>query len=138
FEQVHRARLRTLFEHRGLSLSRRDGAVIGCSGRSPRGDFVVAAEHVVLCSGGINGNLERVRAHWDPVYGPFPENLHSGTDPRADGALHDQVQQVGGRVVKLGQMWNYAAGIAPPQPQYPRHGISLIPARSALWLEPSG
>lgn len=138
FEHVYRARLRTLFEHRVLGLIRRDGAVVGCSGRGPQGDFTVDAEHVVLCSGGINGNLERVRAHWDPVYGPFPENLLNGTDPRADGALHDQVQQVGGQVVKLGQMWNYAAGIAHPQPQYPHHGISLIPARSALWLEPCG
>lgn len=138
FGHARQAQLQTLFEHRVAGLLQRDGAVVGCHGRSPQGDFEVRAEHVVLCSGGINGNLDLVRRHWDPIYGPCPENLLNGTDPRADGALHEQVRVVGGQVVKLGQMWNYAAGIAHPQPQYPRHGISLIPARSALWLEPSG
>lgn len=138
FGHAGQARLRSLFEHRVLGLVQRDGAVVGCHGHGPEGDFEVEAEHVVVCSGGINGNLERVRRHWDPIYGPFPENLLNGTDPRADGALHDQVQQAGGQVVKLGRMWNYAAGIAHPQPQYPRHGVSLIPPRSALWLDATG
>lgn len=135
---VQAARLRTLFEHRVVGLVQRNGAVVGCQGDGPQGDFEVSAEHVVLCSGGINGNLELVRRHWDPIYGPCPENLLNGTDPRADGALHEQVRRVGGQVINLGQMWNYAAGIAHPQPQFPQHGISLIPARSALWLEPGG
>lgn len=138
FEHRHAARLRWLFAHRVCSLQQRNGKVVGCQGTSLQGEFEVAAEHVVLCSGGINGNLDLVRQHWDPIYGPYPENMLNGTDPRADGALHEQVRQVGGQVVKLGQMWNYAAGIAHPDPEYPQHGISLIPARSALWLEPSG
>jgi len=138
FGHARQERLQTLFDHRVRSLVQRNGAVVGCQGSSPQGEFEVEAEHVVLCSGGINGNLELVRRHWDPIYGPCPANLLNGTDPRADGALHEQVRQVGGQVVKLGQMWNYAAGIAHPRPQYPQHGISLIPARSALWLEPSG
>lgn len=138
FGHARQAQLQTLFGHRVTGLLQCDGAVVGCWGQGPQGDFDVRAEHVVLCSGGINGNLELVRRHWDPIYGPCPENLLNGTDPRADGALHEQVCVVGGQVVKLGQMWNYAAGIAHPQPQYPGHGISLIPARSALWLEPSG
>ncbi|HET8765104.1 MAG TPA: FAD-binding protein, partial [Rhodanobacter sp.] len=37
-----------------------------------------------------------------------------------------------------GEMWNYAAGIAHPQPQFPGHGLSLIPAKSALWLDHHG
>lgn len=138
FEHANRARLQALFRHRVTSLQQQDGAVTGCHGEGPDGTFEVAAEQVVVCSGGINGDLARVRRHWDPIYGPCPENLLNGTDPRADGALHDQVLAVGGQVVKLGQMWNYAAGIAHPHPAYPQHGISLIPARSALWLEPSG
>lgn len=133
-----RAQLQLLFDHRVLGLEQRNGAVVGCNGRSADGAFQVRAEHVVLCSGGINGDLGKVRQHWDPLYGPCPDNLLNGTDPRADGALHQQVQRVGGQVVRLGQMWNYAAGIAHPQPQYPQHGLSLIPPRSALWLEASG
>ena len=133
-----RDKLSCLFGHRVLGLEMRDGAVVGCHGRSVDGDFRIEAEHVVVCSGGINGDLEKVRQHWDPLYGPFPENLLNGTDPRADGALHEQVQAVGGQVVKLGRMWNYAAGIAHPEPQYPQHGLSLIPSRSALWLDATG
>ena len=131
-------RLSCLFEHRVLGLEMRNGAVVGCHGRSSAGDFLIEAEHVVLCSGGINGDLTKVRQHWDPLYGPYPENILNGTDPRADGALHEQVQAVGGQVVKLGRMWNYAAGIAHPEPQYPQHGLSLIPSRSALWLDATG
>lgn len=132
------AKFQLLCEHRVHQLEQQNGLVVGAQGTSPQGDFVVQAEHSVLCSGGINGSLARVRQHWDPIYGPCPENLLNGTDPRADGSLHDKVRQLGGQVVKLGQMWNYAAGIAHPKPQYPAHGVSLIPARSALWLEPSG
>ena len=138
FEHTAAERLRSLFEHRVERLLQHNGAIVGCQGRGPDGDFSVAAEQVVLCSGGINGNLELVRRHWDPLYGPCPDNLLNGTDPRADGALHGEVQRLGGQVVRLGQMWNYAAGIAHPQPRFPAHGISLIPARSALWLDASG
>ncbi len=132
------ASLNCLFEHRVLGLETRNGAVVGCHGRSGAGDFRIDAEHVVVCSGGINGDLAKVRQHWDPLYGPYPENILNGTDPRADGELHGQVQAAGGQVVKLGRMWNYAAGIAHPEPQYPQHGLSLIPSRSALWLDASG
>ena len=138
FEHSVAERLRSLFEHRVERLLQHNGTIVGCQGRGPDGDFSVAAEQVVLCSGGINGNLELVRRHWDPLYGPCPDNLLNGTDPRADGALHGEVQRLGGQVVRLGQMWNYAAGIAHPQPRFPAHGISLIPARSALWLDASG
>ncbi|WP_392603273.1 FAD-binding protein [Stutzerimonas sp. CQPMC-PStu] len=122
----------------GAGAGTRNGAVVGRHGRGPEGDFRIEAEHVVVCSGGINGDLAKVRQHWDPLYGPFPENILNGTDPRADGELHAQVQAAGGQVVKLGRMWNYAAGIAHPEPQYPQHGLSLIPSRSALWLDATG
>ena len=132
------ARMNCLYEHRVEGLVRRNGAVVGCHGRNGSQDFLIDAEHLVVCSGGISGDLSKVREHWDPLYGPYPENILSGTDPCADGELHAQVQAVGGQVVKLGRMWNYAAGIAHPKPKFPRHGLSLIPSRSALWLEPSG
>lgn len=138
FAHPRRIHLQLLFEHRANGLQRCNDAVRGCHGIGPDGDFEIEAEHVVLCSGGINGNLDRVRQHWDPIYGPCPANLLNGADPRADGALHDEVSAAGGKVVKLGQMWNYAAGIAHPRPQYPQHGLSLIPPRSALWLEADG
>lgn len=119
------------------------GAIQGCIGTgtsdsSTSFDFQVQAKATIVCSGGINGNLDRVREHWDSIYGPFPENILNGVSPAADGALHDEVRNVGGQVVNLGQMWNYAAGIAHPKPKFPRHGLSLIPPRSALWLNAKG
>jgi predicted oxidoreductase len=32
-------------------------------------------------------------------------------------------------------MWNYAAGVHHPQPRKPGHGLSIVPPRSALWLD---
>ena len=38
----------------------------------------------------------------------------------------------------LDYMWNYAAGIPHPEPQFDAHGLSLIPCKSALWLDYQG
>ena len=35
-------------------------------------------------------------------------------------------------------MWNYAAGIHHPNPSVPGEGLSLIPPKSALWLDATG
>ncbi|RUO34401.1 FAD-binding dehydrogenase [Aliidiomarina shirensis] len=140
----HGNKLQICYQHRVNSLIRdpQTGTIQGCVGTINAGaapvDFEVFAPATIVCSGGINGNIDRVREHWDSVYGPFPENILNGVSPAADGALHDEVQNVGGQVVNLGQMWNYAAGIAHPKPQFSRHGLSLIPPRSALWLNAKG
>lgn len=151
----NRQRLTLLHGHRVSRLTLSNGRITGCQGtinsHSAPGQtgqqaengpdsnaFQVAATHTVVCTGGINGNLQKVRQHWDPCYGPAPENLLSGSSPDADGALHDEVARAGGQVVNLNQMWNYAAGIRHPQPAFPAHGLSLIPPRSALWMDRYG
>ena len=58
--------------------------------------------------------------------------------PSADGTLHDAVERIDGTVTHLHQMWNYAAGIHHPQPRIPKEGLSLIPPKSALWLDATG
>lgn len=133
-----RDRLTLRFGHRVEDLVLDQSAVTGVTGRNAQGNFIVEADHTVIAGGGINGSREKVRAHWDPDYGPVPDNLLFGASPDADGHLHDRVAAAGGRVVKLNQMWNYAAGIAHPQPRFADHGLSLIPARSALWLDAEG
>lgn len=127
--------LRCLFVHKVSALDYRDNRVVGCHGTQPDGAFSVQADNTVICAGGINGNLGKVREHWDHIYGAPPDNLLSGAHPSADGSLHDCVQSVGGQVNNLHYMSNYAAGIAHPQPQFPQHGLSLIPPRSALWMD---
>ncbi len=128
-------RLRCLFEHRVNALDYRNGQVMGCHGQQPAGEFSVQADNTVICAGGINGNLALVRQHWDPIYGTAPENLLAGVHPSADGSMHQCVAGIGGQISNLHYMWNYAAGIAHPQPEFPEQGLSLIPPRSALWLD---
>jgi len=136
-----------LCSHRVNTLTLSDGKITGCkgvisnehgSGGIDSNAFSVSATYTVVCSGGINGNLEKVREHWDPCYGPVPSNLLSGSSPDSDGAMHDEVTKVGGQVVNLNQMWNYAAGVRHPEPAFPNHGLSLIPPRSALWMDRHG
>ncbi|SEL52879.1 hypothetical protein SAMN05216214_113113 [Atopomonas hussainii] len=132
-------RLTCLPEHAVEHLDSSAGRITGCRGKGPNGAFAAHAEHTLVCTGGINGSFSEVAKHWDTdTYGQYPSNLLAGTYPRADGALHNAAQAVGAQVTNLGWMWNYAAGIAHPQPAYPAQGLSLIPPRSALWLAPDG
>jgi predicted oxidoreductase len=48
--------------------------------------------------------------------------------------MHDAAVAVGGVLTHLDKMWNYAAGVHHPKPRKPLHGLSLVPPRSALWL----
>ncbi|GLP94776.1 FAD-dependent oxidoreductase [Paraferrimonas sedimenticola] len=100
--------------------------------------YTLDAERLILACGGINGSVEQVRANWPSDQGPMPLEILNGAHPDADGALHHQVSNIGGRLTHLDKMWNYAAGIAHPQAHYPGHGLSLIPCKSALWLNAEG
>jgi hypothetical protein len=48
--------------------------------------------------------------------------------------LHDATAKAGGVLTHLDNMWNYAAGVHHPRPRKPLHGLSLVPPRSAIWL----
>ncbi len=93
---------------------------------------------VLVASGGINGDIERVKREWDKNWGPAPEHILNGAHRYADGTLHDAVASIDGKVTNLHQMWNYAAGIHHPSPRIPGEGLSLIPPKSALWLDATG
>lgn len=134
------ARLHILSRHRVDGLTTRNGVVIGCFGENEELQrlFTATAEHVVIASGGISGDLERVRANWPAELGAPPATLLNGSHPQADGRLHEAAAVIGGRLTHLDRMWNYAAGVHPPNPHFPGHGLSLVPCRSALWLDPRG
>ena len=134
----NRSRLNCLFEHRVTALDSAAGRISGVSGISQQGDFVLAAEQVVVASGGIGGSVERVRNHWPADWGSPPSQMLNGAHPSADGRVHDLVAAQGGRLTHLDAMWNYAAGVHHPRPDFPNHGLSLIPPRSALWLDAHG
>jgi predicted oxidoreductase len=135
----HVDRLTLLFEHRVTGFTRAEGAVTGFRCEHGGRPVEVRAGATLVAAGGINGNLEKVREVWDrDVYGPPPALLLNGSQPESDGHLHECVAALGGRVVRLGQMWNYATGVRHPEPRFPQHGLSLIPPRSALWMDCHG
>lgn len=132
-------RLTLLHRHRVTAIERSGGRVDGllatdeASGAALR----LQAPVVVLAMGGINGRHTQARAHW-PAGRPLPAAMLNGAHPFADGALHQQAAALGGQLRNVGEMWNYAAGFPHPQPHFEGHGLSAIPAKSALWLNHRG
>jgi predicted oxidoreductase len=114
------------------------GRMSGVSGVSADGDFELTAAQIVIASGGIGGSVKRVCKHWPPAWGEPPSSMLNGSHPSADGSVHDLVAAHGGCLTHLDNMWNYAAGVRHPRPDFPNHGLSLIPPRSALWLDAHG
>lgn len=122
--------------YRVESLLTEGGRVTGCRGHHEQDatPFEARADAVIVATGGINGDLERVRRHWHVDWGTPPALLLNGSHRHADGLLHDAVFAIGGRLTNLERMWNYAAGVHHWMPRKPLHGLSLVPPRSALWL----
>ncbi len=92
----------------------------------------------MIAAGGINGDIERVRRHWHADWGTPPAVILNGSHRFADGRLHDAAAAAGAAVTHLDWQWNYAAGIRHWRPRKPGHGLSLIPPKSALWLNARG
>jgi predicted oxidoreductase len=133
-QHPHAARLSWQFDCKVEELIVSSGRVSGC--RSAEQEF--HGDHVMVATGGINGNLQMVRDNWYTPWGEPPAEILNGSHPFADGHLHDVVSEMGGNVTHLDKMWNYAAGVPHPQPLFDNHGLSLIPCKSALWLDHSG
>lgn len=133
-------RLTLLHRHRVHALERQGSALCAAlaidetSGRETR----LRAPIVVLATGGINGSHDEARRNWPPDRA-LPATMLNGAHPFADGRLHHwAADHLGATISHAGEMWNYAAGIAHPQPHFPGHGLSLIPCKSALWLDHRG
>jgi predicted oxidoreductase len=132
----HRSRLRVCLRHRVTGLTRSGGSFSGCTGTHEvtGEEFEVEAGCVVVASGGIMGDLDRVRRHWPRQLGEPPEHLLSGAQPAADGNVHDLAEAQGAKLTHLDRMWLYAAGVHHWRPDHELHGLSVVPSRSALWL----
>ena len=135
-----RSSLQPFLRHRVTELARTGGRFTGCAGIDSKSgeEFEVRADHVVIASGGIMGDLERVRMHWSPRLGEPPEYMLSGAQPTADGNVHDLVEAHGARLTHLDRMWLYAAGVHHWRPDHDLHGLSIVPSRSSLWLNYRG
>jgi predicted oxidoreductase len=124
------------FGHRVDSLVTTNGRVTGCRGglEGSAQEFEAHAESVIIASGGINGDIARVKQHWHADWGRPPETILNGSHKYADGRLHDAAATLGANITHLDWQWNYAAGVHHWQPRKPAHGLSLVPPKSALWL----
>ena len=125
---------------RVTSLVEDDGRIGGVRFVSEDGgaEGEIAAEAVVIASGGIGGNLDIVRREWPPDMGEAPEHILMGSHYYADGAMHEEVERHGGNVTHLDRMWNYADAVRHPEPRRPLHGLKLIPPRSGVMVDPQG
>jgi predicted oxidoreductase len=108
------------------------------SSRTEVGAFEIAAQAVVVTSGGIGGNHDLVRANWPARLGPAPRRLLSGVPEHVDGRMLLATQAAGASVVNSDRMWHYTEGITNWNPVWPRHGIRILPGPSALWLDATG
>jgi len=129
-----------LYNHKVDSLITTNQKISGLTGlvETTGQPFEIEAPLVLVAAGGINGDIERVKKEWDRSWGKPPEHILNGAHRFADGRLHDAVRQINGSVTHLDKMWNYAAGIHHPRPGIPKEGLSLIPPKSALWLDATG
>jgi len=134
------AKLQLHFEHRVTEIDTEGGKVVGVSGvrETDNTPFTARADAVVVASGGIGGSIERVKQNWYQPWGTPPEMILNGSHQYAIGDLHDAAERTGGAVANLDKQWNYAAGVHAPQPRMPNHGLSLVPCKSALWLDQRG
>jgi len=140
--QTHpnRARLTLLHSHRATGLDFDNGRVTGCHGLCDLASraFRVRADNTIIATGGINGSVEKVRQHWPGQWPAAPEIILNGANPLSDGCIHESAGEKGASLTRLGDMWNYAAGIPHPQPHFKGHGLSLVPCKTCLWLDPDG
>ena len=137
----HRDRLEIRFGHRVERLLVEGGRVVGCAGsfEGDDGEFEARAEHLVLASGGIcGGDLSKVKANWYKPWGVPPTTLLNGSHRFADGLLHEEASRHGAALTHLDLQWHYAAGVHSSKADSPEDGVSLVPPRSALWLDARG
>ena len=132
--------LQIQYEHRVLELLGNAAGVTGARGKveGSEEEFTAEAEIVVVATGGINGNIQKIKENWYPAWGKAPEIILNGAHKYALGDLHDATEAIKGSVVNLEKQWNYAAGIHHYAPRKKGHGLSLVPCKTALWLNYRG
>lgn len=147
-------RVKILHRRRVDGLMVQDGAATGAHGailaddpaprgapttRATVGEFELSADAVIVASGGIGGDLDRVRARW-PVarLGPAPRRMVCGVPAHVDGRMLDIAKGAGAQAINEDRMWHYCEGLANWAPIWPAHGIRILPGPSSLWLDALG
>jgi predicted oxidoreductase len=126
--------LKLYFSHKVENFLIKNNRVEGVQGRN----FQAYGSAIVIASGGYGGNLEYVKKNWPTYLGSAPSIMLNGSHKFSDGLLHQQIEKLNGQLTHMKKMWNYAAGVHHPRPAFENQGISLVPPRSALWLDAEG
>lgn len=136
----NRARLSLRHHARAEALIQSAGRITGVSGVDEQtgAAWESHAPRVVIATGGLNGDPATRRAQWHPDWAPTPPQILSGAHRFADGRMHRAAAARGASVIATDRNWNYAAGIRHWAPETPDHGLSLVPARHALWVDEQG
>ena len=152
-EAVARGVVEMRFRHRVDELVVSGGAVTGVRGRrlapsaTDRGvatnrdeaeEFELAAQAVVVTTGGIGGNHDLVREKWPERLGKPPEKMLSGVPAHVDGRMLAIARDAGANEINGDRMWHYVEGIHNWDPIWPLHAIRIIPGPSSLWFDATG
>ena len=139
-DHPRKEQLKLCFRHRATDLEVTGQRVSGVNGvdESTGRPFLATANSTVIASGGYCGNLSWLRDHWDDELGPRPDQILNGSHRYADGSLHRRVEEHGGALSNIHRVWYYAAGVHHPRPRHALHGLSVVPPKSALWLNARG
>ena len=131
--------LKIYFSHHVQELIEEKNKISSCRGTNTNSNikFEFHADDVVFACGGVGANLDIVKRNWNTDCFTAPDNLLIGCHKYADGELHQTAQKLGANITHLNKMWNYAAGIQHLTKPAP-HGLSLVPTKSALWINASG
>jgi predicted oxidoreductase len=108
------------------------------SSRDEVGEFEFRSPAVLVASGGIGGNHDLVRRFWPERMGPPPANMLSGVPAHVDGRMLPIAEAAGARLVNGDRMWHYTEGITNYDPEWPLHGIRILPGPSSLWFDARG
>jgi predicted oxidoreductase len=126
---------------RGAILESSDGLPRGVkSSRNVVDSFEYFGKAILVASGGIGGDVEKVKKAWplDRLGPKVPENFVIGVPAHVDGRMLEITKQAGANLVNADRMWHYTEGIANWNPIWPNHGIRILPGPSSLWLDATG
>ncbi|PQZ91535.1 FAD-binding dehydrogenase [Arthrobacter sp. MYb227] len=106
--------------------------------RTELAEFEYFAPAVIIATGGIGGNVAKVRDAWPQRLGTPPTRMVSGVPAHVDGRGLDIAHAAGGRLINGDRMWHYTEGIGNWNPVWANHGIRILPGPSSLWLDATG
>lgn len=141
------------FRHQVDDLVVENGASVGVSGsllaqdgadrgkptnRDVTGAFELRAPAVIVCSGGIGGNLDLVRQSWPERLGKPPAHMIKGVPAHVDGRMIGISEAAGANTINKDRMWHYVEGVHNWDPIWPDHAIRILPGPSSMWFDATG